>query len=247
MAYPFMPAVKRRPVSVTVAAALLFVAAAALVGVAVAQFSVIGPTGRALEATMTNTADRGFGTAFAAVLFGGGGAVNVLFGLSLGLLAAFDLRGKRPARIMSWIIGPLALVCCGCGSAVYTDVAFANVAGTTSAGGRDLTTEQMAAMGEALPAWFTAAVLILVAVMALSVATAMVLLGVPPSNAFFRKEPEGWLPPTGWPGGYPSAPAPYPAPWDRPSYPEPGTPPPAVYPPPGEYPSPGEFPPRPPR
>src|SRR5690606_5777849 len=121
VAYPVVPARPTRPGSVTVAGVLVFAAAAALLAMAVAQFLIIGPVGQAVEEVTTDPAEEGLGTALAAVLFGGGGVLNALVALSLGILAGFDLAGKRAARVMTWIVAPLGLVCCGCLSAVYTE------------------------------------------------------------------------------------------------------------------------------
>lgn len=266
MAYQVMPARPPRPASVTAAVALLYLAVAALLVVAVAQFLVIGPTGRAVEAVSTGTQDEGFGTAFTAVLFGGGGALNGLFALTLGVLAGFDLAGKRAARVMTWIVAPLAALCCGCGSGIYTEVAFNSATTSASTAGQEITPEQMAAIADGLPSWYTPVVLLTVAVLALGVLGATIALALPPSNDYFRKPPGGWLPPGAWPGypgypgggyppgpaypggypgGYPTAPGAYPGgyptqppqPWPYGEPPAPGDQPPGAEPRPPQWPT----------
>ncbi|HLT10289.1 MAG TPA: hypothetical protein VK028_05710 [Micromonosporaceae bacterium] len=233
MAYPVVPARPTRPGSVTVAGVLVFAAAAALLAMAVAQFLIIGPVGQAVEEVTTDPAEEGLGTALAAVLFGGGGVLNALVALSLGILAGFDLAGKRAARVMTWIVAPLGLVCCGCLSAVYTEFVFSTAGSGPPTGSQDVTPEQMAAIAEGMPAWYTPVILVAVGVLGLSVLGAVIALAVPQSNEYFRKRPEGWMP-AGWPG-YPPAPGGYPAPG---AYPPAGT-----YPPSGTYPpAPGGYP-----
>ncbi len=239
MAYPVMLEQRRRPGTVTAAAVLMFTAAAALLGVAVAEFSVIGPVGEAMEAVNPDPDAEGFGTTFAAFFFGGAGVLDVLFAITLSLLAGFSMAGKRPARIMSWIFGGLAVVCCGCGSVAYSDVLFDSATTGAASGASDLSDAEMAAIGEALPSWFTGSVVVFVGLLVLSVIGATILLALPPSNDFFRKLPEGWIPAGAYPGapgaGYPGYPPGYPTGYSSPpAWPPveaPGYPPPTDYPP----------------
>ena len=240
MAYPVMLEQRRRPGTVTAAGVLMFTAAAALLGVAVAEFSVIGPVGAAMEAVNPDPDAEGFGTTFAAFFFGGAGVLDVLFAITLSLLAGFNMAGKRPARIMSWIFGGLAALCCGCGSVAYSDVLFDSAPTGAASGASDLSDAEMAAIGEALPSWFTGSVVVLVGLLVLSVIGATILLALPPSNDFFRKLPEGWIPAGGYPGapgaGYPGYPPGYPTGYPgAPAWPPveaPGYPPTTDYPPP---------------
>ena len=263
MAYPVMLEQRRRPGTVTAAAVLMFTAAAALLGMAVAEFSVIGPVGAAMEAVNPDPDAEGFGTTFAAFFFGGAGVLDVLFALTLALLAGFNMAGKRPARIMSWIFGGLAVLCCGCGSVAYSDVLFDSAPTGAGSGASDLSDAEMAAIGDALPSWFTGSVVAFVGLLALCVIVATILLALPPSNDFFRKRPEGWIPAGDWVGGYPGAPAAgypgyppgyptgYPGAPAWPPVEAPGYPPPTDYPPsypaspyaPPSYPSPSSPPP----
>jgi len=206
MAYSVMPASRPRPGTVTAGSALVLVAAVLLAVLALVEFSAIDSAGDELDKLYTSSDMQGFGRTFAAVFFGGAGGLDVLFALTLGILGVFDLKGKRAARIMTWIFGSLALVCCGCGSAVYSGLGFESLpVSQGSPGGPDQpTNEQVAdALLRALPSWFTGAILGIVLAMILSLLTGLVLLAVPPSNAYFRKLPDGWLPPTDWPSGYP--------------------------------------------
>ena len=228
MAYPGQPVRPPRPASVGIGSALVFVAAAALVTVAVAQFSVIGPAGRAVEAVSEGTPDEGTGTVLAATLFGGGGAANLLVALCLAVLAGFDLAGKRAARIMTWIVAPLALLCCGCGSVLYSNVLLNSAVMGSSTASPDVSAEQLEAMGEALPSYFTPVVLAGAAVLLLAVLGSIVALSVPSSNDYFRKPvAQAWMPNypyqqgPAWPYGPGAPPPPGPPP------PPPGGPPPS--------------------
>jgi len=219
---PVMPGPKPRPAVVTAGSVLILVGALALAVLAIVEFSVLNAAGEALNALYTTPDTKGFGTAVALVFFGGAAALDIIFAVTLGILGVFDLRGKRPARIMSWIVGGLALVCCGCGSAVYSGVGFETLPVTqgSNQASDGPTNEQIAdALLGALPSWFTGAVLGLVIVMIMTLLIGLILLSLPTSNAYFRKEPEAWLPAGDWPGypggysgGYPAV---YPAtdPW----------------------------------
>ena len=141
MAYSVQPARPRRPVSVVVGVAMLLIATAALVILAVSQFLIVSPVGREIERVTDDPQQEGVGTVFAGVLFGGGGALNAVCAVVLAVLAGFDLAGKRPARIMTWIVAPLAALCCGCASAIYNKYLFGMSGGSASAG-QELTAEQ---------------------------------------------------------------------------------------------------------
>jgi hypothetical protein len=194
---------------VSVASALLFLGVVCLLAIAVAQFVVVEPTGRAMEAAVDTPGEEGSGTLFAGVLYGGGGSLNVLFAIALAVLAGLDLAGKRAARVMTWIVAPLTVLCCGCGSAIYSNLIFNSTMAGSSTGNTDLTAEQVQALGDALPPWFTPTVLLLVAVLLMCVIGTTIALALPASNEYFRKRTEVWIPPTGWPGaapgGYPGA------------------------------------------
>jgi hypothetical protein len=223
MAYP-VPSVRRhRPASVAVGVAMLLLATVALAVLAISQFLIIDPVGQAVEAASTDTQEEGFGTFLAAVLFGGGGALNALSAVVLALLAGFDLAGKQAARVMTWIVAPLSALCCGCASAIYSEYLFtAAGAGTTT--GQDLSPEQTAAIGEGMPDWYSPAALVAVGLLWIGVLGAVIALAVPSANEYFRKPAQTWLPSYGPPPGYPTEGYP-------PGYPPPGYPPQQPYPP----------------
>jgi hypothetical protein len=203
MAYPIPSARRRRPASVVTGVVLLVLAIVALLVLAVSQFLIIAPVGEAIEAASTDTQDEGFGTFFAGVLFGGGGGLNALFAVVLAVLAGFDLAGKQPARVMTWILAPLTALCCGCASAIYTEYLF-TAAGASASAGQELSAEQTAAIGEGMPAWYSPAALVAVGLLWIGVLGVVIALAVPSANEYFRKPVQTWLPAYGPPPGYPA-------------------------------------------
>jgi hypothetical protein len=224
MAYPIPSAQRRRPASVVAGVVLLVLAIVALVVLAIAQFLIIAPVGEAIEAAGTGTPDEGSGTLFAGVLFGGGGGLNALSAIVLAVLAGFDLAGKQPARVMTWIVAPLSALCCGCASAIYTEYLFLAAGQSPSTAGQELSAEQTAAIGEGMPDWYSPAALGAVGLLWIGVLGAIIALAVPSANEYFRKREQTWLPAYGPPPGYPTEGYP-------PGYPPPGYPPQQPYPP----------------
>jgi hypothetical protein len=184
---------------VTAAGVLLFVAAGALLVMAASQFLIIEPVGRAVEAV---SVEPGEGLAFG-LIFGMAGAANAVFAVVLSILAGLDLAGKQPARIATWVVTPLALLCCGCGSGVYTRPFFSSYAGGPPTSDVDMTVEQTAAIAAGMPAWYTPAVVAAIAVLVLAGVAAMITLGVSTSRDYFRPQQQGWVPGTWPPGGLP--------------------------------------------
>jgi hypothetical protein len=234
---------RSRPTTVTAASALLYVAAAvSLISIAFSLLS-LGPIQDVLtsqfqdtpEANTVATAMR-VGIIFAVVL-------NALFVTGTIVVAVLDSRGKNPARIVTWVLGGIVVLCNVCG---LVSSAFTN--SLSGLGGNDpQSAEIQRRIEDAIPSWQTAVDSISSVLLILAWAGAMILLGLPASNAFFRKEQEVWVPPT-YPGGggYPPAGGPqdqYPggAGGYPPATGQPGQ---DQYPPPGQYPQfPGQYPP----
>jgi hypothetical protein len=145
-------------------------------------------------------------------------------GLSLGLLVGlvllgvFVAKGSQPARITTWVVAGLGVICTGC----------TLVPGVSSFGGQsDARADELSRrMAEEIPRWSTVLDTATGLASVLAMIGIIILLAVPAANDYFRKEPtpEVWLPPT-FPGG------PFPPPPGGAVPPAPGPPPPPLGPP----------------
>ena len=126
--------------------------------------------------------------------------VPTLVGVAIvALLAALNSRGVRPARILTWIVQPLVLVCGGfifigqLAMSASLQIALDN-SGDSRLEGLEAEPMVEAIMG-AYPSWSALvdwAVLVLATLGSLLV---IILLAVPSSNEFFRKEePQKYIP-----------------------------------------------------
>lgn len=222
------PAAPRvRPPTVTIAGWLLYLAAALEVVsmvVALSQMNAI--------ADATEEAWQGFDGADAArtaTIVGTtvGVALAALFAAGFIVLAIFNNRGKNASRITTWVIGGIGL-CCG------TFGLIANAAGNSlnfGGGGDDAPDQEdvQRLIDEAVPSWYEPITITVGLLVVLSLLAVVILLALPPSNEFFRKQEPVWQPPPGYPpAGQPPA-----------GYPPSGSPPPPGSQPPGGSPPPG--------
>jgi hypothetical protein len=238
------PGGSARPATVTAASGLLYFAAAIQVISIVLSFFAFGPIQEVINEQFADAPEAGavatgmrVGIIFAI-------AINALFAAGTIVCAVLDGRGKNPARIVTWVLGGIAVLCYACnliGTAVSGSLA--NMGGGTT----PEQTEIQRRVEEALPAWQGTVDLLTSVLLIVAFGGAMILLALPQSNAFFRREQEVWVPPTYPGGGYPPV-AGQPDPYGQPPA-QPGQypPPPGQYPPPpGQYPPPpGQYPPPP--
>lgn len=124
----------------------------------------------------------GFGTAISyAVAF-----VSLLFALAVSLLGVFNAKGKNGARVTTWVLAGLGLLCSVCGS---IGGAFNSVTGGTTGttGGSDALTEATERAMAELPGWYYPATLAFAIINLLLYLAIIILLAVPASNDYFRK------------------------------------------------------------
>jgi hypothetical protein len=215
------PAGKSRPATVTAASALLFVCAAIELASLVLSLIQIGPVTSVLKNEFANVP--GADTAQLAATWGaiGGAVIAALFAIGNIVLAMLVRNGKNPARIVTWVLGGIAVLCYGCslGSSALTS-SLNGIATSTPE------TEQMQKrILEVVPGWARAASVTATVILLIAFLGVIILLALPASNAFFRKEQEVWVPPTypgGGTGGLPPAP---PAPPSVPPFTPPSVPP----------------------
>lgn len=133
-----------------------------------------------------------FATYFAA-------GIAVLLVIAYLVLAVFVGKGKQWARITSWVVVGLFGVCCGLAgvASLGASGSFGNM-GAPSGIDQEKITADTAAL---LPEWLTPVTTTLSIVSLVASIAIVVLLLLPPSNPYFRKQEPVWTPPA-----YPQAP-----------------------------------------
>ena len=144
--------------------------------------------------------------------------VSLLFAVGLVVLALLNNRGKNTPRIITWVVGGIALCCAGVGLAF--SAAGSAVDGEVS--GDVVSQEEInRRLEEALPSWYEPVTNLITVLGAIALLVALILLALPKSNEFFRKPQQQWEPPV--PGavypGTPGGPA-YPMTPGQPGYPQ---------------------------
>ena len=200
------PGGKTRPGTVTAASALLLVVAAVeLVSLALSVIH-LGPMLSAVNDVYKD--QPGADAVRTATLAGaiGGAVLAALFAIGTVALSLLVRRGKNPARIVTWVLGGIGVLCNGCslGSAALTS----SLQGSTTTPEAEQLQRRLT---ELVPSWQSAITTAAAVVVMVALLAAVILLALPASNDFFRKEQEVWVPPTtpgGAGGGFPPAPRP---------------------------------------
>jgi uncharacterized membrane protein (DUF485 family) len=200
---------KPRPGVVSAASALLYAAAAIQLVSIVLSLISLGPVRDVLDDEFADLPDAEVvGTAVTVGIFIGVG-VSVLLAVASAVLGALVGRGRNPARIVAWVFAGIAVLCYGCNAIG----AAAGNALTGSFGQTNPETEEIERrLQEAIPAWQESATMVITVVLLLMYIAVIVLLALPASNEFFRRETEVWVPPTGPMGGPGDFPPPAPPP-----------------------------------
>ncbi|MBB5870896.1 hypothetical protein F4553_004275 [Allocatelliglobosispora scoriae] len=123
----------------------------------------------------------------------GGMFVTILIAVVLAGLAYGLLRGSNGARIATWVVSGLAVLCDCCSSVFYLGIGGINL---TTNGTNDVQAQLAQAQLDAFPSWFLATGGGLSLLQLLGYIATAVLLALPAANAFFKKVAPGWLPPT---------------------------------------------------
>jgi hypothetical protein len=117
---------------------------------------------------------------------------NIVVALGLIVLAVLNGAGKRPARIITWVVQPLVLIC---GAVMFTGQLFGEqlmqyaVDNSGSSGLEDVDVAAVVqAAYEAYPAWTQVVSYIVLALTTVGSLAVIILLALPASNAFFRKQ-----------------------------------------------------------
>ncbi|MCZ7440493.1 hypothetical protein O7598_29160 [Micromonospora sp. WMMC241] len=221
MSYPDRAA-PRRPATVVAAVAVLLLMAVGAVAYAATNLAVAGGTVERFRAAAAET-DAGGGdvdrvagllrgsTVLAAVL--GVLAAALLVGLALGLFA-----GRPGARVATWVVAGLGLLCGCCGLAVLVG----QRAAPLRLGADDrVTADLLGLVGDAYPAWWIPVNAALSVAQILGYLVVAALLTLPSANAFLHRHTAAAGRPPGPPTGYGTtasgAPVAGPTPWGPPS------------------------------
>ncbi|WP_117212397.1 hypothetical protein [Allorhizocola rhizosphaerae] len=129
--------------------------------------------------------------------------VGSYLGAGLGLLlvagylvcAIFVGRGKQWARILAWVWAGLFGICCGIGGLVVLGASNALTGSMGNVGGIDQkkVQEDLQAL---VPDWLNSATMVLGIISVLAAIAVVILLALPPSSPYFRKQEAQWTPPT---------------------------------------------------
>ena len=184
MAYPTYPAPQapQRPGTVSTSSYLLWVTAAISLISGILTLATIGKTSQVYSDLYRGTAAEGTESiVVGASVFGV--VLNILFAGGLVVLSIFNNRGRRGARITTWVIGGLMFCCSGSGLAGTAITSSINL----DSGTGPSPSEVQARLSEVLPSWYEPLSVVLTVISLLSILGAVILLALPTSNAFFRK------------------------------------------------------------
>lgn len=202
--YPQQPAPgpKIRPTSVTAVVWTQFLTAALLVVTAIAMFAVQS----AVKDTVTQEIQKDPALADAGVtasdvsglitiMFAAIAAVYLVFAVFYLVLGLLNNRGNRPSRILSWILSGIGLLCCGMFGLI------GKIGETTySVNETEYQDEMTQAVEAATPSWVNALDWVTLLMFVVGSLIIIILLAVPASNEFFRKEDPAMGPYPGQPG-----------------------------------------------
>jgi hypothetical protein len=197
------PGGKSRPATVTAASGLLFVCAAVEVASVVLSVIRIGPVLSVLNDEFANSSAADTVRATFTVGIIAGVVIAAVFAIGTVVLGLLLRKGKNPARIVTWVLGGIGVLCYACGLGGSALGSSLNGMGATSNPDAEAIQKRLT---EAVPGWQTALGTAASVVLLLALLAVIILLALPASNEFFRKEQEVWVPPS-WPGdggaGYP--------------------------------------------
>jgi len=187
------PEPRQRPATVTLAAWLLYLTAAIWLASGIVAVMVTSDMTKVYERVLADDPNLGTEGAqgFAVVVTIISVAIAVVLGAGLITLGALIVRGKRVARIITWVLAGLGVCCSGYG--IISTVASSSIG--VGGGGVDAQ-EMRRAMEELLPSWYLPVSVGTSAVEIVALLVVIVLLALPASNAFFRQaQPPPWEPP----------------------------------------------------
>jgi hypothetical protein len=127
------------------------------------------------------------------IYIGAGFALLITVGYLI--CAIFVGRGKQWARIMSWVWAGLFGICCGAIGLFAQGATSALSSMGGNVGGVDMA-KANEEIQNLIPGWVTSVTLVLGIISLLAAIGVVILLALPPSSPFFRKQEAQWTPPT---------------------------------------------------
>ncbi|WP_238009197.1 hypothetical protein KZZ52_59760 [Dactylosporangium sp. AC04546] len=202
------PAPRVRPSTVSLAVNLMFAAAALELINIILTALYAGKIAEASKKALEGTSQAGTNPNVSTLI---GIVVGVIILALLVVLAIFVGKGVQIARILTWVLGGLAL-CCTLSTFGLSALGEAgwNEARKTDP---DLPTwqEYNNQIYSAVPGWYQPVTTIIGILMVVAILVAIILLALPASHPFFRAQKQEWEPPIpGAPGGGDDLPPPPP-------------------------------------
>ncbi|HLT10290.1 MAG TPA: hypothetical protein VK028_05715 [Micromonosporaceae bacterium] len=177
------PSGKQQPGTVKAASALLYAGAGLIAIYCVLSVILANATS---NITIEGQSAPGFTGAFSAV-------VNIVIlaplAVGLGVLGVLVGRGKNTARIVTWVIDGIVVLCCGCNllGQAFTSSLMSSLG--------EAYTEALEQVEAATPAWLSVSITVVSLLILGTQIAVIILLAVPSANEFFRKEEQVWVPP----------------------------------------------------
>jgi hypothetical protein len=196
MAYGATPTAPRsRPGTVNTAVMLLYAYGALTLVGAVLWLANLGAFKDAYTTAYKNSDVADQAGTIATVTVAIGAAIPLLFGIAIVIFAIPTSKGRNWARIVTWVLGGIG-ICCGGSSLISSAVGASFNMGGSSGTNMPSQQEVQRAVDAALPSWFTPSLAVVGILGLLALIGAVILLALPASNEFFRKQPEPtWEPP----------------------------------------------------
>ncbi|MEV4536785.1 hypothetical protein AB0J82_23670 [Asanoa sp. NPDC049518] len=191
----------RPPGTVRISSYLLYAVAAIEVVSLLVTLATLSSLRQALTDAYAGTELAESGDTVALVVAVGGSIVALLVAIGLVVLGFLNMRGKNAARIVTWVVGGLFLLCCGAGQAL--NAAGSSMGADTSGANVPDQADVQAKIDAAMPGWYNPVNTVLAIVPILLVLVALILLALPASNQWFKPRAAAWEPPT---PGYPVMP-----------------------------------------
>jgi hypothetical protein len=179
---------RKRPGVVTAAAYLMILVAVLIVVSTVVNLSLLGTTIDAMKKAYAGVPNFDQVGSFTRGIAIAGSVFYVLVAVGYVVLALFNLRGANPARIVTWVLAGVGVLCFGCGLAQQTTGGLSNMGGGNTNGVDVKAAAQQVA--DALPSWAAPLLTTIAVVNLLAVIVVIILLALPAANEFFRKRPE---------------------------------------------------------
>lgn len=195
------PGPKTRPGVVATASLLLYAAAVLLLVSAGLGLMQIGPAKESADIVYADQPDvlSAVGSVLT-IFFIAIGVIYLLLAIGLVVLGLLVGKGKQPARVITWVVAGLAVLCLGCSTA-SAGLTGGLGAGSMGGSGSAAESEELARLvAEKTPTWVGAASTAVVVISLIMMIAVIILLALPASNDYFRKEQQVWVPPTApWP------------------------------------------------